>query len=134
MACPLYDELRSPLIETVTSQLQGQNNAIRSARSRWVGGTQATRFDIIMGLPNREVIKALAVFLQQAFKLKAEYLASVVKLDVSLALPGGKGRQVGGERVGNRLYTVDSCSDSDSEEVEVFVRIDSDDEDVILEP
>ena len=81
MACPLYEELRSCLLQTVISQLQGQNNALGSARDSWAGGTQAMRFDIIMGLPNKEVIKAIATFLQQAFTLKAEYLASLATLD-----------------------------------------------------
>ena len=87
-----------------------------SAMNRWVGGTQATRFNVIMGLPNTEVIKALATFLDQAFKLRAEYLAiaSLANADVRLVCARARGK------------IDDQHSDSDSEDIDVFIRIDTD--------
>ena len=39
-----------------------------------------------MGLPSKEVIKALAAYLEQPFKLRALYLASLKRADDRLAL------------------------------------------------
>ena len=140
MECPLYDELRTSLIETTTARLQtlNHNYADRSSMSCWVGGTKAARFDIIMGLPDKVVVKALAAFLKEAFTLKAEYLARLVSSDGSLVLARDR-RQPG--RVGR--IAVDRCmvhrlsvniEENRVDDVEVFIRVDPEEEDVILEP
>ena len=74
MACPLYDELRATLSNTVLSGLQTQPRHKQLLR-RWTMGTQARRFNLLMGMQGKDEIRALALYLEKAWALRSTYLA-----------------------------------------------------------
>jgi hypothetical protein len=79
MACPLYDELRSQLLEAVLASLQQQPRVHQHALRLWQAGRLADRFDITMSLQGKDEIQALATYLERAWGLRTAYLASLAE-------------------------------------------------------
>ena len=80
-----------------------------------------------MGLRDKIVIHSLSSYLQRAFQLKAEYMHSLEALDSLVR----RQDTLVSEGV-SRVSSLDRYSDGG--EVDVFVRVDLDEEDIVLEP
>ena len=71
MACPLYDELRGTMVSSILAGLRALPKQNYHLLRRWERGTQAQRFNVIMGLQTKDEVRALALYLEKAWDLRA---------------------------------------------------------------
>ena len=100
MGCPLYEELRPPLGNAVTAALLSKPQAYQQTLRRWEGGLLTDRFDVIMAMQDKDAIRALVTFLEQAWTLRTSFLTAMAGPAVPLEAGPPQAQDAGGQGEG----------------------------------
>ena len=86
---------RTCSVHGITTRLRADPQRNHHLLGRLTRGTQAQRFDTVMGLQSKDDIRALANYLVQAWDLRTAFLARMAEpsgpVDAAAALPDGEG-------------------------------------------